>query len=132
MSSNIDLSKFLSEPSDILERLYKETTINILTKEEFENLPLNENYIKKQLYNALSSEEKIKIDKEKIKIDKETRDEHIRKFKEKYGEEEFVFDDQDPENDPLNENYIKNKEKNIDNNNERPIIHEQEQFSCSS
>jgi hypothetical protein len=71
MSSNIDLSKFLSEPSDILERLYKDTPMNVLTKEEFENLPLNENY-------------------------------------------------------------IKNKEKNIDNNNERPIIHEQEQFSSSS
>jgi hypothetical protein len=71
MSSNIDLSKFLSEPSDILERLYKATTINVLTKEEFENLPLNENY-------------------------------------------------------------IKNKEKNLNNNNERPIIHEQDQFPCSS
>jgi hypothetical protein len=51
MSCNIDLSKFLSEPSDILERLYKETSIAVLTKEEFDNLPLNENYIKNKKIN---------------------------------------------------------------------------------
>jgi hypothetical protein len=48
MSSNIDLSKFLSEPSDILKRLYKDTPIVVLTKEEFDNLSLNENYIKEK------------------------------------------------------------------------------------
>jgi hypothetical protein len=46
MSCNIDLSKFLSEPSDILQKLYEETPISVLTEEEFNNLPLNENYIK--------------------------------------------------------------------------------------
>ena len=44
-SSNIDLNKFLSEPTDIIKRLYEETQIGILTQEEFENLPLNELYI---------------------------------------------------------------------------------------
>ena len=44
-SSNIDLNKFLSEPNDIIKRLYEETEIGILTQEEFENLPLNELYI---------------------------------------------------------------------------------------
>ena len=44
-SSNIDLNKFISEPTDIIKRLYEETQIGILTQEEFENLPLNELYI---------------------------------------------------------------------------------------
>lgn len=49
-NTNIDLSKFISEPANILERLYKEEgeELPILTKEEFDNLPLNENYIKAQ------------------------------------------------------------------------------------
>lgn len=44
MSVNIDLSRFMSEPSDILERLYKETKIDVMTQEDFNKIPLNKNY----------------------------------------------------------------------------------------
>jgi hypothetical protein len=47
MSSNIDLSKITYETNDILERFYKETPLmNIMTAEDFNNIPLNENYKK--------------------------------------------------------------------------------------
>jgi hypothetical protein len=51
MSRNIDILKCLSEPNNILSQLYEESSINILTKEEFENLPLNENYLKRKQQN---------------------------------------------------------------------------------
>ena len=44
-SGNIDLNKFLSEPNDVIKRLYQETELGILSKEEFDNLPLNEQYL---------------------------------------------------------------------------------------
>jgi hypothetical protein len=48
MSSNIDINKFTSEPNDIIERLYKETDVNIMTQEDFNKLPLNKEYKENQ------------------------------------------------------------------------------------
>jgi hypothetical protein len=143
MSNNIDLSKFLSEPSNILERLYKETPIAVLTKEEFDNLPLNENYIKNIEYKA--GKEKRMEEKKEIhnkKIERMKHDELYRmeqeniykeKIKKNHEEVQKMFDEQkkykeensekDPREDfynfPLNKNFIYN-------NNERSVIHEQE------
>jgi hypothetical protein len=117
MSCNIDLSKFLSEPNNIIEKLYEEGTLSILTKEEFYNLPLNEKYIEKQLYNALPAEEK-------RKINKESRDEHIRKFNENQEEVQIIinkqktYDEEIHEEDPKASfyNFPLNK-NNLNNNN---------------
>ena len=51
-----DLSRFVSEDSDILERLQKETPIILTTFDDFLNLPVNENY-KKNLEKKIGVEE---------------------------------------------------------------------------
>lgn len=52
-----DLSRFISEDSDILERLNKETPIKIVSFEEFLKLPVNENYKKNQENKKIGVEE---------------------------------------------------------------------------
>jgi hypothetical protein len=46
----VDLKKFLGEDATILERLYNEDggELPVLTKEDFDNLPRNEAYMKTQ------------------------------------------------------------------------------------
>ena len=51
-----DLSRFISEDSDILERLQKETPIKLTSFDDFLNLPVNENY-KKNLEKKIGVEE---------------------------------------------------------------------------
>ena len=51
-----DLSRFISEDSDILERLQKETPIILTSIDDFLNLPVNENY-KKNLEKKIGVEE---------------------------------------------------------------------------
>jgi len=51
-----DLSRFISEDSDILERLQKETPIILTSFDDFLNLPVNENY-KKNLEKKIGVEE---------------------------------------------------------------------------
>jgi hypothetical protein len=60
MSSYFDLNKFLSEPANIIDELYKDTPILIGTQEEFDNLPLNENYIRRKDFTG-KKDENIKI-----------------------------------------------------------------------
>jgi hypothetical protein len=60
MSSFFDLNKFLSEPANIIDELYKDTPILIGTQEEFDNLPLNENYIRRKDFTG-KKDENIKI-----------------------------------------------------------------------
>lgn len=45
----IDLEKLMSEPSDILKRLYEETPLEVMTQEDFNNIPLNKNYKKTEI-----------------------------------------------------------------------------------
>jgi len=52
-----DLSRFISEDSDILERLNKETPIINVSFEEFLKLPVNENYLKNQENKKIGVEE---------------------------------------------------------------------------
>jgi len=52
-----DLSRFISEDSDILERLNKETPIKNVSFEEFLKLPVNENYKKNQENKKIGVEE---------------------------------------------------------------------------
>lgn len=56
MSSYFDINKFVSDPDNILEELYKDTPILIGTQEEFDNLPLNENYRNRKDYNGKKAE----------------------------------------------------------------------------
>ena len=43
-----DLSRFVSEDCDIIERLYKKTRIELKSYDDFLNLPVNEEYKKNQ------------------------------------------------------------------------------------
>jgi hypothetical protein len=52
-----DLSRFISEDSDILERLNKETPIKITSFEEFLKLPVNDEYKKNQEKKKIGVEE---------------------------------------------------------------------------
>jgi hypothetical protein len=52
-----DLSRFISEDLDILERLNKETPIQIASFEDFLNLPVNEDYKKNQENKKIGVEE---------------------------------------------------------------------------
>ena len=52
-----DLSRFISEDLDILERLNKETPIQIASFEDFLNLPVNEDYKKTQENKKIGVEE---------------------------------------------------------------------------
>jgi len=57
--NKIDLNKFKYEDESIIERLYKEAQIGskIMTKEEFEKLPINPEYLE---YQKNKDDEKIK------------------------------------------------------------------------
>lgn len=60
MSLQFDINKFLSEPANIIEELYKDTPILIGTQEEFDNIPLNENYRNRKDYNG-KKDDNVKI-----------------------------------------------------------------------
>lgn len=67
MSSQFDFNKFLSEPANIIEELYKETPILIGTQEEFDKLPLNENYRSRKDYTG-KKDENVKINENPIEV----------------------------------------------------------------
>ena len=52
-----DLSRFISEDSDIIERLNKETPIQTASFEDFLKLPVNEEYKKNQESKKIGVEE---------------------------------------------------------------------------
>ena len=52
-----DLEKFTSESNDILERLFRETPIDIKTFDDFLKLPVNEDYKKNQEKKEIGIEE---------------------------------------------------------------------------
>ena len=52
-----DLSRFISEDSDILEKLNEETPIKNVSFEDFLKLPVNENYKKNQENKKIGVEE---------------------------------------------------------------------------
>lgn len=52
-----DLTRFLSEDPDIIERLNKETPIQIASFEDFLKLPVNEEYKKNQEIKKIGVEE---------------------------------------------------------------------------
>jgi len=52
-----DLSRFISEDSDIIERLYKETPIQTASFDDFFKLPVNEEYKKNQERKKIGVEE---------------------------------------------------------------------------
>ena len=52
-----DLEKFTSESNDILERLFRETPIDIKTFDDFLKLPVNEDYKKNQEKKKIGIEE---------------------------------------------------------------------------
>ena len=52
-----DLSRFLSEDPDIIERLYKETPIQTASFDDFLKLPVNEAYKKNQENKTIGVEE---------------------------------------------------------------------------
>jgi hypothetical protein len=52
-----DLSRFISEDSDIIERLNKETPIQTASFDDFLKLPVNEEYKRNQERNKIGVEE---------------------------------------------------------------------------
>jgi len=56
-----DLSRLISEDSHIIERLYKETPIQIASFDDFLKLPVNEEYKKNQERKKIGVEEEIKL-----------------------------------------------------------------------